>query len=280
MDLVGYDKEIFYEVCRNFEFIGPSDMFKSIYFIPISALKGDNVVERSENMDWFKGISLLNWLEEIEIKKFNKNQKARFSVQYVVHSEGKNFITGRVASGFFQKGESIKILPSGEISTIQSIETFNGQKEIAYFNNSVSLVIGNNINIERGNLIVKQNELPYANNEIELMVCWFNEKPLLKTKKYIVKHATAESEIEITDIIYKVNISKLENESDVKEVKMNDIAKVKIKTKNQIYFDAYNDNRITGSLIFIDPETNETVGAGMILKSQEELSQIINEVQI
>jgi sulfate adenylyltransferase subunit 1 len=264
MDLVEYNQDVFNSIREDYRKIESKLNFKNISFIPISALKGDNVVDRSEAMSWYKGPALLELLESVNIDDDNV-KSARFPVQHVSEHDGAKYVAGRVASGAFFTGDLVRILPSNETATIKSIETFNGVIDSVYAPLSVSLKFDSNINASRGSLVVPNDNISNDSKRIELMVCWMNSKPLQLNSKYFIKHTTAEITGEITSVEYNVNISTLENNLEDKLVKMNDIARITLQASSELYFDSYNENRITGSLIIIDPETNETVGAGMII---------------
>lgn len=270
MDLVDYNEQRFNEVKNQYLQFAPKFNVKDIHFIPISALKGDNVVDRSKTMDWYQGTTLLNLLEDIYISGDLNHEDARFPVQYVIRPQTDEFhdyrgFAGRIDGGVFKVGDKVTILPSGYESVITSIATMGENLDEAYAPQSVSISIKDNIDISRGNMLVKSDNVPQVDQDITAMMCWFNPRALILGGKYLMKHNTNEVKCVVKDIHFKMDINSLaENESD-KEVKMNDIAKISVRTAQPLFFDAYTKNRKTGSFILIDEVTNETMAAGMIV---------------
>lgn len=269
MDLVDYKEETFENIKKDFEAFAAKISVKDIKFIPISALKGDNVVKKSEKMPWYFGGPLLYILENMHIGSDYDFENARFPVQYVIRPQSDNYhdyrgYAGRVAGGIFHKGEHIKILPSGFTTTIKSIDTYDGELEEAFPPLSVALSINGNFDIGRGDMIVKANNGPKQGQDIDIMMCWMNDKPLQLRKKYVLKHTSNEARCMIKEIKYKVNVNTLEKITEDKTINLNDIACVSLRTTKPLFFDSYSKNRITGSLILIDEATNETLGVGMI----------------
>ncbi|MBR1630942.1 MAG: sulfate adenylyltransferase, partial [Paludibacteraceae bacterium] len=238
-------------------------------FLPISAKLGDNVVNRSQNMEWYKGPSLLEMLETVPINQHLDTRPMRYPVQYVIRPISDRFpdyrgYAGRVASGLIRKGDPVRVLPSGLESCVTHVMQSDVELEEAYAPESVTLLLADDIDISRGDMIVRADEAqPKVGQDLLMDICWFNEQSLVPRGKYIIRQSTFETLGIVRSINYRRNINTLETES-VAEIKMNDIAEVEVHTANQLVFDAYQDNRITGSVIFIDPDTNETVGAGMI----------------
>jgi sulfate adenylyltransferase subunit 1 len=270
MDMVDYKEEVFEKIRLKFEAITAKLDIQDVRFVPISALNGDNVVKRSVNMDWYQGTTLMYLLENIHIASDLNLLDGRFPVQYIIRPYSDEYhdyrgYAGRIGGGIFRKGDSVTVLPSGLSSRIKSIDTFNGELAEAFAPQSVTLTLEDDIDISRGDMIVPRDNEPKASQDIELMVCWLNEKPLNLNGKYHVKHTTSDARCVVKDISYKVNINTLDNDVEDKNVKMNDIARIKIRTTKPLFFDSYKKNRITGSLILIDEGTNETVGAGMIV---------------
>jgi sulfate adenylyltransferase subunit 1 len=269
MDLVDFSEETYNKVINQFEEFSSKMMVKDVRFIPISALLGDNVVNRSEHMDWYQGAPLLHTLETMHISSDINKVDARFPVQTVLRPQHGDYIdyrgyAGRVASGVFRPGDDITVLPSGFTSRIKNIDTFGGSLEEAYAPMSVSITLEDDIDISRGDMIVRSNNKPQASQDIDVMLCWLHNEPAKPRAKYTVKHTTNDQKAMIKEIIYKININNLERITDDKDLTMNDIAKVKIRTTKPLMIDSYRDNRTTGSLILIDDATNETVAAGMI----------------
>jgi len=275
MDLVDFSEEVYNEIKYDFEDIALTLKLKKIYFIPISAKNGDNVVDASTNTPWYDGETLLHLLENIPVHNNDNKLPARFPVQYVIHANKERVYdfkgyAGRVSGGAFRVGDTLLALPSNRLSTIKAIDDGPIELREAFTSQSVTIRLDGNIEINRGDLLVKLNEkYPKYSSIITLHVCWLNTKPLSIGGKYIVRHATDETQAIIKDIRYKVNINTLQNIVDNKTVFMNDIAHITIKTLKPLKYDDYNENRITGSLILIDETTFETVGGGMIVSDQE-----------
>ena len=270
MDLMGYNQQVYDKIKTSFtQFAAKLDV-KDYRFVPISALHGDNVVTPSANMPWFKGGTLLNVLEHIEIGNDYNLTDCRFPVQYVVRPMMDKYhdfrgYAGRIDGGIFRKGDRVMVLPSGLSSTIASINLFEEKLEEAFPPMSVTFTLADDLDISRGDMIVKAQSLPQTSQDIEIMMCWMNEKPLQMNTKYAIKHTTRDARCIVTEVMYKVNVNTLERIENDKEVRMNDIARVSLRTTKPLFFDAYRRNRKTGALILIDEGTNETVGVGMIV---------------
>lgn len=276
MDLVDFSEEVFNQIVADYQKMAQTLHIQNITFIPISAKEGDNVVNRSEHTPWYDGAPLLEFLETVPVSKSASNvetevQRAfRFPVQYVIRPISSRFpdfrgYAGRVASGSIHVGDRVKVLPSGLESVVSHITQATEELTEAAPPQSITLQLTDNIDISRGDIIVKTSEpQPYQEQDLRLDVCWFNEQPLQPRAKYIVRQTTRDTLAVVRTINYRRNINTLEKEPGVAQVKMNDIAEVTIHTAHTLVFDDYRLNRITGSVIFIDPDTNETVGAGMI----------------
>ncbi|WP_228853132.1 sulfate adenylyltransferase subunit CysN [Aegicerativicinus sediminis] len=270
MDLVNYSEEAYNLVIDQFEEFSSKLLIKDIRFIPISALKGDNVVNRSENMDWYQGAPLLHTLETLHISSDTNKVDARFPVQTVLRPQSESHrdyrgYAGRVASGIFRKGDDITVLPSGFTSKIQSIDSFDGEVEEAFAPMSVSITLEDDIDISRGDMIVKSNNTPEVSQDVEVMLCWLNNSDSKPKAKYTIKHTSNDQKAMIKEIVYKYDINTLDRLTEVDSLKMNDIAKVRIRTTKPLMLDAYRENRTTGSIILVDDATNETVAAGMVV---------------
>ena len=270
MDLVDYSEEIYNNTLVQFEEFSSKLYAKDIRFIPISALDGDNVVNRSKNMDWYQGAPLLNTLENLHISSDINKIDARFPVQTVLRPQREGFIdyrgyAGRVASGIFRPGDKVTVMPSGFTSPIKSIDTFEGELKEAYAPMSVSITLENDIDVSRGDMIVKTTNQPKSVQEFDTMLCWLNNNSARPKTKYTILHTSNEQKAMIKDIMYKIDINTYSREEENKELNMNDIARVKIRTTRPLMVDKYRDNRITGSFVLIDDATHETVAAGMIL---------------
>ena len=276
MDLVDFSEEVFNKIVADYQQMAQTLHIQNVTFIPISAKDGDNVVNRSEHTPWYKGAPLLEFLETVPVSKSASNvetniQRAfRFPVQYVIRPISSRFpdfrgYAGRVASGVIRVGDRIKVLPSGLESVVSHITQATEKLSEATPPQSITLQLTDDIDISRGDILVKTDEpQPRQEQDLRLDVCWFNEQPLLPRSKYILRQTTSETLAVVRTINYRRNINTLDKEPGVAQLKMNDIAEISIHTAQPLVFDDYRLNRITGSVIFIDPDTNETVGAGMI----------------
>ena len=271
MDLVNYEEDAYEKVLRQFsEFASRLENVSELTFIPLSALKGDNVVERSENMPWYKGAPLLYHLENVYVGSDANHVDARFPVQWVIrphsdrHHDFRGF-AGRVAGGVFKLGDEITALPSGFTTKISKIML--GEKEIeeAFFPQSVTIQLEDEIDISRGDMLVKPNNQPNSSQDLDARICWFSgSKKLAQGGKYLIKHTTKTAQAMISEITYKVDVNSLrKNEEDI-EFNMNDIGRIKFRTSEPVFYDTYRRNRNTGSFILIDPFTHQTLAAGML----------------
>ncbi len=270
MDLVEYSEKVFEDIVHQFEKFSSKLYVKDIQFLPISALEGDNVVKRSTNMEWFQGAPLLHTLETVHIGSDINKIDARFPVQTVLRPQRDGFIdyrgyAGRVASGIFRPGDDVVVLPSGFTSKIKSIDTMDGSLEEAFAPMSVAISLENDIDISRGDMIVKENNQPKSLQEFDAMLCWFNNAPAKERAKYTILHTSNEQKAIIKEVIYKININTYAREEEDKSLTMNDIARITIRTTRPLMVDEYRDNRITGSFVLIDDSTYETVAVGMIV---------------
>jgi len=270
MDLVDYSEEIYENIRRDFEEFSYKLDVNDVQFIPISALKGDNVVSKSENTPWYDGATLLYYLENVHIGSDHNYIDCRFPVQYVVRPYNDEYhdyrgYAGRIAGGMFRKGDEVMLLPSGFTTKIKKIDTIDGELEEAYPPMSVTLLLEDDLDLSRGDMIVRQNNQPDVTQDLDLMICWFSEQQLQLRGKYTIMQTTREVRCIIKDIRYRLDIKTLHRDEDNKAVGMNDIARIVIRTTKPLYIDAYRKNRITGSVIIVDESTNETVGAGMII---------------
>jgi len=261
---------VYEEIKENFSAFASKLDVKDIRYVPISALKGDNVVEYSENMPWYGGGTLRYILENIHVGSDWNHIDPRFPVQFVIRPISDKFhdyrgYAGRVAGGVFSKGDKVMVLPSGFLTTIESIDFFEQQLDEAYPPMSVTLHLSDDIDISRGDMIVKENNIPQIGQDIDIMMCWMNTNPLLPGSKYYLKHTTADVRCLIKEIKYKVDVNTLNQIADGKDLRMNEIARVSIRTTKPMFFDSYKQNRQTGSIILIDEGTNNTVGVGMIV---------------
>jgi sulfate adenylyltransferase subunit 1 len=272
MDLVEWDEGVYNDIVEQFKkFASRLDNIVNITFIPASALLGDNIVEESKNMPWYKGPTLLYHLETVYNGSDFNHIDARLPVQWVIrphsneHHDFRGF-AGRVAGGVFKPGDTIKVLPSGFESKIKSLHTMNDHLDEAYAPMSITMTLEDEIDISRGDMIVKPNNVPEVTQDIEAMICWFSSTKSLQGRgKFVLRHTTNEVQALINEVRYKVNINTLHKIEDDLELKLNEIGRVSIRTSAPVFTDSYSKNRITGSFILIDPLTNETVAAGMII---------------
>lgn len=270
MDLVDFAEDVYDNIVKEFQDFSSKLLVQDVRFIPISALLGDNVVNKSENMSWYKGAPLLHTLETIHISSDFNSVDARFPVQTVLRPQREGFIdyrgyAGRIASGIFRPGDDITVLPSGFTSKVKTVEGPRGELDEAYAPMSVSITLEDDIDISRGDMIVRSNNQPQPVQDLEVMICWMNNAPARPRAKYTVRHTTNEQTAMIKEVLYKIDIQTLGRNMEDKQIGMNDICKIKIRTTKPLMIDSYRENRSTGNLILIDETTNETVAAGMIV---------------
>lgn len=275
MDLVDFDEKVFNDIKSEYSAIAKKLQLNKVYYIPISARDGDNVVNRSQNTPWYDGPTLLSLLEDLPVKEGLDNLPVRFPVQYVIRPQSDEYhdyraYAGRLASGRIKVGDKVTILPSYTKSTVKAIDEANVSLSEAFAPQSIAIRLNDNVDVSRGDMIVKSDNIPSLNANISVLVCWLNHRPLSIGAKYIIRHTTDEVFGIVKDVYFKVDINNLENITDDKTVKMNDIAHIKIKTSRPLKYDLYSQNRTTGSLVIINESTLETVGAGMIVESLEE----------
>lgn len=270
MDLVNYNEKIFEDIVSEYEELSSKMINKDIRFIPISALEGDNVVNRSENMLWFQNSPLLHTLENIHITSDHNIIDTRFPVQTILRSSTKEFLDGRaylgrISSGILRYGDDIKVLPSGFTTKIKSINHNGKVIKEAISNMSIALTLEDEIDISRGDMIVKVNNSPIVSQDITATICWFSTKKYNSKEKFIIRHNTNEQRAFIKKVIYKVDVNSSKRTDDDKELAINDIAKVVIRTTAPLMVDNYIKNRSNGGFILIDQFTNDTIAAGIVL---------------
>ncbi len=270
MDLVDFSQKQFDKIKKQYEEFSAKLNISDISYIPISALKGDNVVEKSKNTPWYKGYTLLKTLESVKINADINFDDSRFPVQRVIRPQSKKFhdfrgFAGKVEGGVFRVGDEITALPSGTISKIKKIYLGDNEIEETYPPMSVTLTLEDEIDITRGDLIAKSDNQPKVLKELDVMLCWMNDKTLTPRGKYTIRHTSNETMGMILGVDYKVDINTLNKSLDDSPVSKNDICRVKIKVSKPLMIDAYSKNRGTGSIIIVDNGTNETVGAGMVV---------------
>ena len=272
MDLVDYSQEAYDKVVDEFRNFASKLDVQDVRFIPISALKGDNVVDRSVAMPWYEGPTLLYTLETVHIGSDHNLIDCRFPVQYVIRPMSEQYhdyrgYAGRIEGGVLKPGDEVMHLPSGLTSKIAAIKTFEGELDEAFPPESVTVLLEDDIDISRGDMLVRENNVPKIGQELDVMVCWMSEKkPLQLNGKYSIKHTTRDARCVVKEILYKVDVNTLHRIQDVDSLTLNEIGRVKIRTTAPLFYDEYRRNRSTGSLIFIDEATNNTVAAGMIIE--------------
>lgn len=270
MDLVGYSEEEYNKVVNEYKFFASKLNVHDIRFIPISALHGDNVVNNSDKMEWYKGGALLYNLENIHIGSDENLIDCRFPVQTVIRPFSTEYhdyrgYAGTIAGGVFKPGDEVTVLPSGLNSRIKSIDTLNGSLSEAFPPMSVTMTLEDDIDVGRGDMITRQNNQPSNSQDIQVMLCWLNNKSPRPRAKYYLRQTTNEVKAIIKEVLYKVDINTLHRIEDDLDIKMNDILRVALRTTKPLLFDSYDKNRKTGSVILVDESTNETVAAGMII---------------
>lgn len=268
LDLVGYSEEIFNNIKEEYSKMAEQLSLNNVVYIPISALNGDNIVDKSENLNWYEGKTLLDYLETVELENTINLDKARFPVQYVIRPQTEELhdyrgYAGKITSGIYKVGDSVTILPSGTESKISAIEANQKQVEEAFAPQSVVLHLENDVDISRGDLIVKSDDLPKIEQELEVLVCWMGDKPLKSGSKYLIQNNTTQVKGIVKDIEYKLDVNTLEKQ-EVEQVSLNEIVKLKLKTAKPLAYDSYKDLASNGGIIFIDETSFVTVGAGLI----------------
>lgn len=270
MDLVDYSQEVYDGIVADFNAFSSKLAINDIQFIPISALNGDNVVNRSEKMDWYQGSTLMYHLETVHISSDHNLVDCRFPIQSVIRPHTLDYqdyrgFAGRIDGGVFKPGDRVKSLPSGFVTTIKSIELNGEAIEEAFAPMSVTMTLEDEIDNSRGDMIVRENNVPNVSQDLEVLVTWMSTSPLQMRTKVIIKHTTNECVGMIKELKYKIDINTLHRIEDIDKIEMNEIARISIRTAKPLFFDAYKRNRQTGSIIIIDEQTNETLGAGMII---------------
>jgi sulfate adenylyltransferase subunit 1 len=270
MDMVNWSESVFDKIKEELVQLVIKLNITDAYYIPISAKHGDNVVDRSDKMEWYNGKTFLKLIETIEIKKNKNPHIRRFPVQTIIRPHTEEFhdyrgYAGRVAGGVFRPGDEVTVLPSFLKSRIKSIDVMGNSLQETIAGDSVAITLHDQIDISRGDMLVSSDDLPVISQDINLMICWFNERPLKVGGKYLIMINSNEAGCIIKKVSYRMDINTLEEDSENLTVNMNDIAHITIKTSKPVFYDSYKKNNITGSIIFIDEGTNETVGAGMII---------------
>jgi bifunctional enzyme CysN/CysC len=264
MDLVDYGQEVYQGIVEEFTGFAEKLGIRALTFVPISALLGDNVVARSERMPWYSGATLLYHLENVNVGADRNLVDFRFPVQHVIrpHQDFRGF-AGRVASGTLSPGEEVVVLPSGKASRVRSVETFEGPVPEAVEGDSVVVTIEDELDVGRGDMLVRRNNLPTLGNRLDAMLCWMGEQPLDPSLSYVIQHTTRSARAFVSRVVYRIDVDTLHREQ-AETLGLNDIGRVEVTASAPLFFDPYQLNRATGSFILVDPGTNVTVGAGMI----------------
>lgn len=271
MDLVDYEEDAFVQVRKDFgDFASRLENITDLSFFPISALKGDNVVTKSDAMPWYEGPTLLYHLETVYVGSDANHVDARFPVQWVIrphsdkHHDYRGY-AGRVAGGVFKPGDEVVVLPSGFGSRVKSIQAGSENLDQAYYPLSVAITLEDDVDVSRGDMIVKPNNQPKIDQELDAMICWFSDsKTLRQGGKYLMRHTTKEAQAIVTDVRYRVDVNTLRKIENDPEFTMNDVGRIALRASQPIFHDTYRRNRNTGSFILVDPFTNETLAAGML----------------
>jgi sulfate adenylyltransferase subunit 1 len=269
MDLVDWSEDRFNSIKHHFEEFSSKLDIPDAHFIPISALIGDNVVDQSNNMPWYQGHTLLDLLETVDVSQDVNHTDFRFPVQYVLRPQSTEYhdfrgYAGRLASGVVKPGDAVTVLPSGLTSTVKAIDLYKESPEIAYAPQSVTVSLEDDIDISRGDMLVKPDNLPHVSQDIDVMVCWLGDKDLTPGGKYILRHTTKDVRCVLKSVEYKLDVNTLNHEDNPAKISMNDVARLTLRTTAPLVYDSYTKNRTTGSLILIDEGSFNTVAAGMI----------------
>jgi len=268
MDMVDYSEDIFESIKADYEKIAEGLGLNDVTYFPISALKGDNIVSLSSSTDWYQGSSLLDYLEEVQLDQ-EQNSGSRFQVQYVIRPQIEELhdfrgYAGQIISGSFKKGDKIAILPAGIITEIAMIEVNGSEVQEAFAGQPALLQITEDIDISRGDLFASAEELPHVEKEVKVLLCWLDHKALQPGNKYLIQHHSRQLKAVVKQVDYKINVNTLEQEAAEGEIKLNEIAKVTIKTAQPLVFDDFVSNKKTGSAILVDETSNATVAACII----------------
>lgn len=275
MDLVDYSEEVFRQIVADYSEFASKLSVADLTFIPISALRGDNVVNKSENMAWYDGPTLLHHLENVNIGATRNLIDFRFPVQMVIrpHQDFRGF-AGQIASGSIAPGEEVVALPSGRTSRVKSVVTYDGEFEEAFAGDSIILTLEDEIDISRGDMLVRTRNIPQAANQLECTLCWLNEEPLNLKTSYVLQHTSRQVRAFVSELNYRIDVDTLHREQ-TETLRLNEIGRVKIVTTQPLFFDPYALNRSTGNFILIDPVANTTVAAGMIRRRASEIDEVV-----
>ena len=271
MDLVDYDEGVFDAIAEEFRHFAAKLEIGDLTVVPVSALVGDNIVTRSENMPWYDGASLLHHLEQLHIASDRNLIDVRFPVQYVIRPQSDAWhdyrgYAGQVASGVLKPGDDVMVLPSGLTTRIAGIDTADGPVDEAYAPMSVTVRLADDLDVSRGDLICRPHNAPKVTQDVEAMVCWMTDKPLRSGAKLAIKHTTRSARAVVRELRYRLDVNTLHRDEDATELALNDIGRIKMRTTQPLFADEYRRNRTTGGFILVDEATNATAGAGMILE--------------
>lgn len=274
MDLVDWDEKVYDDIVRDYSDFSQKLDIHDITFIPMSALEGDNVTTRSPNMPWYDGHTLLHVLENVHVAADRNFVDFRFPVQTVLRPDlDFRGFAGTVASGTVRVGDAVAALPSGRTSKVKSIVTYDGELEEAFAGQAVTLTLEDEIDVSRGDMLVRERNLPHVAARFDAMVCWMDEQPMDPRTAYVLKHTTQKVKAHVREIQYEIDVNTLHRRESA-GLKLNEIGRVSFKTARPLFFDAYDKNRATGSFILIDPVTNHTVAAGMIRGRTSSVSEV------
>src|SRR4051794_13715733 len=270
MDLVDWSQARFDEIAKEFTTWAAKLDVQDITFIPISALHGDNVVERSTNMAWYQGPSLLYHLEHVHIASDRNLRDNRFPVQWIVRPMSDEYhdyrgYAGTIAAGTFRPGDDVVVLPWGAKSKIKQIDVFEGPVEEAVPPMSVIMLLEDDVDISRGDMICRPHNQPTASQDFDAMVCWMTDRPLQRGGRYAIKHTTRSTRAFVDDVRYRIDVNSLHRDESAESLSLNEIGRVKLRTSTPLLLDEYRRNRQTGGFILVDETTNDTVGAGMVV---------------
>jgi len=269
LDLVNFDEKVYQNIKNEFEQLSNKLNLKEVTFIPISALNGDNIVDRSEKMPWYSGPTLLHFLETINIQENENIEVSRFPVQYVIRPQTTELhdyrgYAGKITSGIFRKGDNVRIYPSEVEATIATIEVNLAEVNEVFAPQSAVIQLDKDVDISRGDLLVNLTNLPKFTNELTAQICWMHQKPLQIGSKYLIQNQTNRVKAVVKSIEYLVDINTFEKQFETSEVQLNQIAKINLKTALPMAYDSFDDIQAQGGIIFIDESSNVTVGAGIL----------------
>jgi bifunctional enzyme CysN/CysC len=269
MDLVDYDESVFERIKGEFRDFAARLKIHDLSFVPISALHGDNIVHRSQNMPWYAGSSLLHLLEEVHIASDRNLVDVRFPVQYVIRPQDDSWhdyrgYAGQVASGVMKPGDDVMVLPSGFTSTVAAIETMDGPVDEAFPPMSITVRLTDNIDVSRGDMLCRPNNKPDAVQDVEAVICWMHEQPMDPNGFYRIKHTTRDARAKVSEVLYRLDVNTLHRDTEATTLSLNDVGRIRLRTTVPLFIDRYERNRTTGSFVLIHEGTNATVAAGMI----------------